>query len=81
MKFEIKNIDFGSLTLFTTFESNLITLSTIGLYKEEMKNDCCCIQNNNFDYHGIDNALCGKTLQNDKSKYFIPKRILVIQMK
>ena len=30
----------------------------------------------NFDYHGIKNALCGKTLPEN----FSPKRILVIQM-
>ena len=48
-----------------------------------MKNESCCHQDENrFDYHGIENALCGKE---PKGKYgemfFTPKRILVIQMK
>ena len=32
---------------------------------------------NNFNYHGIEKALCGKTKYYE---YFTPKRILVIQM-
>jgi hypothetical protein len=42
------------------------------------KNKTFCFQNeDNYDYHGIKNALCGKT----NPTYFTPKRILVIQMK
>ena len=44
--------------------------------KENYKNESRCYQSEyNFDYHGIENALCGKY------EYFTPKRILVIQMK
>ena len=50
------------------------------MYKEYSKNKSWCNQfENQFDYHGIENALCGKRYGNDE--YFTPKRILVIQMK
>ena len=58
----------------------LIRLGDIGLLKENCKNESYCDQNEyRFDYHGIENALCGKTYCNF-SGYFTPKRILVIQM-
>ena len=42
--------------------------------KENDKNGSSCNQHENyFNYHGIENALCGKD-------EFTPKRILVIQM-
>ena len=41
-----------------------------------------CRQNEDiFDYHGIENALCGKQPDEEEHMYFSPKRILVIQMK
>ena len=53
----------------------LITLGDIELGKENKKNGSCCYQNkDNFDYHGIEYALCGE-------RDFTPKTILVIQMK
>ena len=48
--------------------------------KENMKYESRCYQNEDiFNYHGIKNALCGKT-GNYGYEYFTPKRILVIQM-
>ena len=50
--------------------------------KENMKKESCCTQNENtFDYHGIEKALCGKEKKEYGWMYFIPNRILVIQMK
>ena len=65
----------GGYNLYEKSESNyLIGLGDIMLYKENNKNSSNCWQNEyTFDYHGIKNALCGKT---DR---FTPKRILVIQ--
>ena len=58
----------------------MIQLGEILLYKENKKNNSSCYQNeNNFNYHGIENALSGKTRFD--GGYFTPKRILVIQMK
>ena len=54
-------------------------LGDIILMKENCKNKSCCCQNEDrFDYHGIKNALYGKT---GFFAQFTPKRILVIQMK
>ena len=54
----------------------MILLGDIELLKENYKNKSRCDQNENeFNYHGIKNALRGKT------GWFTPKRILVIQMK
>ena len=59
--------------------SRLIDLGDIRLYKENEKNESHCWQNERyFNYHGIENALCGKT---GEDGFFTPKRILVIQMK
>ena len=62
---------------------SLIVFGDIGLMKESMKNKSFCIQNDkNFNYHGIKNALSGKTrINNENGQSFTPKRILVIQMK
>ena len=82
MKFEILNLYYGgTFYLFPKSDNfDLISLGNINLQKENTKNQSCCFQHNNgFNYHGIENALCGKTYE--KGKRFIPKRILVIQMK
>ena len=54
--------------------------------KENYKNESYCEQNQYyFDYHGIENALCGKIgywkLVELKGESFTPKRIIIIQMK
>ena len=79
MKFEIKDLKYGGYVLCEKSDEFLIYLGDIVLCKENCKNYSLCYQNENeFDYHGIENALCGKT---GNIKPFKPKRILVIQMK
>ena len=74
MKFEIKDSYWGGYNIFSEKEKWLIWLGDICLKKENKKNKSCSNQNSfNFDYHGIQNALCSHY-------YFTPKRILVIQM-
>ena len=77
MKFEIKNINNGCL-LKPNADNVLISLGSgsIYLYKKNCKEQSCCYQHkqSHFDYHGINNALCG-------SHKFKPKRIIVIEMK
>ena len=62
------------------FQIDLICLGggiDIRLYKENNKTLSSCYQdNNNFDYHGISNALCGWQYPHN----FTPKRFTVIQM-
>ena len=81
MKFEIKDLYYGGIVLYEKTDSfNLIRLGDIYLYKQNNKDFSNCFQNElSFDYHGIENALCGKTgIAPNNIK---PKRILVIQMK
>ena len=84
MKFEIKDLTYGYGLYQKSNGYDLIGLGNIELMKENYKNESCCLQNEyNFNYHGIKNALCGKTryYENYEYKgYFTPKRILVIQM-
>ena len=85
MKFEIKNTN-GGYKLYKKSGYYLIGLGNITLFKENYKNKSYCDKNENrFDYHGIEKALCGKTkyIENSrlKGENFKPKRILVIQMK
>ena len=54
----------------------------MNINKENKKNGSRCLQNENtFNYHGIQNALCGKTGHSWGGENFTPNRILVIQMK
>ena len=79
MKFEIKDLKNGGYLLWKKTIQYLITIGNIYLSKENCKNKSCCFQDEDkFDYHGIEKALCGKEYYPD---YFTPKRILVIQMK
>ena len=82
MKFEIKDLKYGGYELYEKSHDWLITLGDIYLYKENLKNSSNCRQHeNNFDYHGIEKALCGKAGYPFGNGCFTPKRILVIQMK
>ena len=75
MKFEIKDLFYGGIHLFEKLSDELIWFGDICLKKEDYKNESNCNQDEyNFDYHGIQNALCGKY-------YYTPNRIIVIQMK
>ena len=82
MKFEIRDLLCGGILLFKkSDECDLIWLGNIYLRKENKKNKSWCDQNEDrFNYHGIKNALCGKTSYFDIGEDFTPKRILVIQM-
>ena len=63
-------------------KTNLIILGDIYWSKENWKNNSLCEQNEDrFDYHGIEKALCGKEPIAIGWMFFTPKRILVIQMK
>ena len=75
---------FRSYYLFEKSHKYLIWLGNIWLRKENCKNKSYCYQDEDrFDYHGIKNALCGKTYYYDfgSKGQFTPQRILVIQMK
>ena len=79
MKYEIKRINYG----YILFDKSILCFFTLGdiyLFKEFNKKQSCCSENqNNFDYHGIENVLCGKNPYPD-GENFPPKRIGVIQM-
>ena len=80
MKFEIKDLKDGGISLEEKSSYYLIELSDICLKKENQKTSSQCYQNEDwFNYHGIQNALCGKTWEN--GNFFKLKRIFVIQMK
>ena len=74
------------IDLYCHSNNILIELGDIWLKKENNKNESYCDEDkysyHNY-YHGIKNALCGKSKYYDyefKGEYFTPKRILVIQM-
>ena len=94
MKFEIIDIKRGGYYLCEKSAYYLISLGDITLFKGNWKNYSHCYQfGNNFDYHGIKNALCGKTHQSNFliiigtpnqwgiTNPFTLKRLIVIQMK
>ena len=86
-KFEMKtNLDKSSnknanIQLLQESNDLLISFSDFNLYKQSKRHYSYCIQENDkssFDYQNINKALCGKS--NVKER-FIPRRILIIQMK
>ena len=83
--FEVTDVYYGGYTLYKETDEKLILLGDIELFKEESKEKCCCYQNNDyFNYHGKEKALCGKEVKyswdKKKENCFIPKRFIVIQM-
>ena len=69
--------------LFSKHSDKLIRLGDISLYKEGFKEKSYCRGiNGNCDgnYNGIPDGLCGMDKRNNGLLFFIPKRILVIQM-
>ena len=82
--------------MFENYDDDLISIGDIFLMKEDNKYESYCHQedgNENFDYNGYRNVLCGKSGYYDYDsdsdddynefigKKFTPKRIIVIQMK
>ena len=85
MKFPIKNNKYG-YSLNEKSNERLIDLGNIVLYKENKRNLSYCIQKDDqFDYQGISNALCGKITYKEENQWkgrpFKLLRIIVIQMK
>ena len=86
MKFEIIDTWNGGYWLWDELSNRLISIGDICIYKEYMKSLSRCFLRSEyrFNYHGIPNALCGKTtnyLEFKKNENtFIPQRIVVIQM-
>ena len=67
----------GGYKLYEKSDYRLIQLGNIWLKKENNKDESFCVQDEDwFDYHGIEKALCGK----EDYDYWTTKRILVIQM-
>ena len=82
MKFELKDLTVCGITMFEDRDNHLISFGNIELEKENTKKLSYCWQIEGLvDYHGIEKALCGKTATIYCGEKFIPKRILVIQMK
>ena len=83
MKFEIKDTVYGGYHIYENNNKydSLIGLGDILLLNDNMKNFCCCWQHDDiFNYHGIQNALCGIQLNEQGFGYFTPKRFIVIEM-
>ena len=71
----MKKIIEGGIELTSNDDKILIKLGDICLMKKDNKNESYCNQNeDNFDYCRINNAL-------SLNYNFIPKRLIVIQMK
>ena len=73
---------------FGLFEKNREELVQIGfgpaisILKKSCKNNSKCVQNDEaFDYHRIERALCGVEPNYKGEMIFKPKKIIVIQMK
>ena len=79
----MKIFNFSGIDMYEESKDYLITLGDIWLFKENNKQQSNCLESSSLiNYYGIEKALCGKQLLNyNKNEYFIPKRILVIQMK
>ena len=81
MKYEITNCKRGGYWLYQKEQSSLLFIGDISIEKSNLKTESWCWQNKSyFNYHNIEHALCKNTTGKSKT-YFIPKKILVIQMK
>ena len=83
MKFAVKDFEKGGIKLnnYALKRCPLICFGEIVLYSKDAIENCNCYQNENyFDYHGIENALCGKSVNDITADSFIPKRLFIIQM-
>ena len=83
MKFNQRtNCPYG-IHLFSKHSDKLIRLGDISLFKEDFKEKSYCRGINGShdgNYNGIPEGLCGIDKRNNGQLFFIPKRILVIQM-
>ena len=69
--------------LFSKHSDKLIRLGDISLFKEDSKEKSYCRGINGShdgNYYGINDGLCGMDERKNGQLFFIPKRILVIQM-
>ena len=78
MKFEIKNVSFRSgYLLYPKSFYVLIRIGIIWIMKENKKYKSFCFEKEyDFDYKGIENAICGKSNERFTIKHFV-----VVQMK
>ena len=88
MKFERKANKHGSITLGKTTSNLLIRFGNLVLHKEDCESDSYYSNSYTecYEHHGIENALCGKSLHYNSTiykmegEYIKIKRIIVIQM-
>ena len=83
MKFNQRTNCRCGIHLFCKRSYKLIRLGDISLFKEDSKEKSYCRGINGShdgNYNGITNGLCGIDKRNNGQLFFIPKRILVIQM-
>ena len=83
LKFNIESYKRYGIHLFSKRSYKLIRFGDISLFKEDFKEKSYCRGiNGSHDgkYYGITNGLCGIDKRNNGQLFFIPKRILVIQM-
>ena len=79
-KFDIQDTWFGGCNLCKQTDEKLIQLGDIHLYKKNNKDDSNCFEDeDHFFYHGIENPICGETINSEKN-YFTPKKFVVIQI-
>ena len=77
IKYEIKDVNYG-FGLFNSANKRLIGLGEIKLYKQNDRQCSWCYQHDElYNYHGVEKAICGRTMENEP---FTIKRIVVIQM-
>ena len=83
LKFNLMRYSWYEIHLFSKHSDKLIRLGDISLYKEDSKQKSYCRGINGShdgNYYGINDGLCGIDKRNNGQLFFIPKRILVIQM-
>ena len=78
MKFEVLKPCYGGYSLYDKSNEWLMRIGNVRLKKMNIKNQSYCEQCNDwFNYHDIENALCGKIGMSNPIQI---KKILVIQM-
>ena len=88
MKFEVKDSSqkHSGITMFENNEKQLLFIGCLLLFKkEEVNNSRCFHFDSVFDFHGIENPICGKYYLKEESgamqgDFLIIKKIMVIEM-